>query len=71
MFQVNEVKKWAKPHKISIKKAEDGYVWFEENNKEIVSTPAPIGQVAKEIFNKITNDKFLEYQKNYSPLESI
>lgn len=65
MFQVNEIKKWAKNHGISVKKSDDFYVWFEEKNKKITSEPATIDQVAKEIFNKITDNKFIEHQNKY------
>lgn len=65
MFQVNEIKKWAKTHGVSVKKIEDLYVWFEDKNKEKTSEPATIDQVVKEIFNKITNNKFLDHQKKY------
>jgi len=65
MFQVNEVKKWAKSHGFSVKKKDEGYVWFEENNKEIVSEPMEIGDLVTEVFNKITNNKFIEHQKAY------
>lgn len=65
MFQVNEIKKWAKNHGISVKKSEELYIWFEEKNKEKTSEPTTIDQVAKEIFNKITDNKFIDHQKNY------
>lgn len=69
MFQVNEIKKWAKSHGFSVKKQEENYIWFEEKNKDIVSSPMTIDEIAKEIFNKITNNKFVEHQKAYKEKE--
>jgi hypothetical protein len=70
MFQVNEIKKWANEHGITIKKSGDGYVWFEKENPTN-SNVCSIGVVAKEIFNKITNNKFVEHQKNYKAPEAL
>lgn len=64
---VNEIKSWAKKHGFTVKKKDSGYVWFGENQE--AGSPGPIDQVAKEIFNKITDNKFVDYQNNFVPLE--
>lgn len=65
MFQVNEIKKWAKSNNICVKREKEKYVWFEEGNKENKTEAFSIDDVAKQIFNKITNNNFVEYQNNY------
>lgn len=70
MFQVNEIKKWANEHGIAVKKSGDGYIWFDKNNP-VNSEVSSIDVVAKEIFNKITDNKFVDHQKNYKGLESL
>jgi hypothetical protein len=64
MFKVNEIKGWAKKYGFTVKKQEDGYVWFEEGG--LPSTPKDIEQVARDIFNKITDNRFVEHQNSYS-----
>ena len=69
MFKVNEIKSWAKKHGITVKKHGEGYVWFAEG--ENPSSPQPIEYAVTEIFNKITGDRFVEYQRNYRPVERV
>jgi hypothetical protein len=64
MFKVNEIKSWAKKNGYVVKKQGDGYVWFLEGEEP--SEPKSIDSVVTEIFNKITNNKFVEYQKSYA-----
>jgi hypothetical protein len=64
-FKVNEIKSWAKEHGVTVKKQDEGYVWFAEGEEP--SSPETIDDIAKSIFNKITHDKFVEHQKNYKP----
>ena len=63
MFKVNEIKSWAKKHGISVKKKGDGYVWFEEEGG-VESDPSPLETVVFSIYNKITDGKYVEYQKS-------
>lgn len=65
MFNVNEIKSWAKKRGITVKKQGDGYVWFPDGGQP--GEPDGIGEVAKQIFNKITDGRFAEHQKNYRP----
>ena len=41
----------------------EGYIWFGEGVD--ASDPASIDEVALSIFNRITDDRFVEYQKAY------
>ena len=69
MFKVNEIKGWAKKHGMTVKKHDEGYVWFKEG--EDPSLPDHLEHVVRDIFNKITEDKFVEYQKKYSESREI
>lgn len=62
-MNVTEVKSWAKKHGFSLKKAGDGYVWSGCGHEE--SIPKAIDEVARDIFNVITDGRFLEHQKNF------
>ena len=66
MYKVNEIKSWAKQHGFVVKKKDEGYVWFEEKEKlSEEHMPKEIELIVIEIFNKITDNKFLDHQKNY------
>lgn len=69
MFKVNEIKGWAKKHGLTVKKQDEGYVWFAEG--ENPSSPQPIEHVVKEIFNRITGGRFVEHQRKYRPVERV
>lgn len=62
-MNVNEIKSWAKSRGFTVKKAGEGYIWFGEGVD--ASDPASIDEVALSIFNRITDDRFVEYQKAY------
>lgn len=63
MFKVNEIKSWAGKHGISVKKQGDGYVWMKEGVEPGV--PSPIEDVALQIFNQITDFKYVDHQKSF------
>lgn len=65
MFQVGEVKKWAGKYGITVKKQGDGYVWFED--KQTPSEPESLDSVVKSVFNKVTNNRYIDHQKSYRP----
>jgi hypothetical protein len=64
MFKIGEIKTWAKKHGLTIKKQDDGYVWAEEGKEPNKSKS--LEDAIKDMFNKITNNKFLKHQKNYT-----
>ena len=66
MFKVNEIKSWAKKHGITVKKQGEGYVWYKESPEERV--PTSLDELVTDVYNHITDNKFLDHQKNYSPL---
>ena len=66
MFKVNEIKSWAKKHGITVKKQGEGYVWFKERPEERV--PTSLDELVTDVYNHITDNKFLSHQKNRSLL---
>jgi hypothetical protein len=62
-FKVNEIKGWAEKHGVTVKRQDGGYVWFAEGEEP--SDPESMDDVVRSIFNKITQDRFVEYQKDY------
>jgi hypothetical protein len=69
MFKVNEIKSWAKKHGITVKKHGEGYVWFLEG--ENPTEPKHIDHVVTDIFNRITDGRFVEYQKQYAASKEV
>lgn len=69
MFRINEVKSWAKKHGITVKKQGSGYVWYADD--ETPSEPEHIDHVAKAIFNRITGNKFVDYQNGFRNLGEV
>lgn len=63
-FNVNEIKKWAKEKGFTIKKKDEGYTW--QIGEDLPSEPMDISEVVKEIFNKFTDGKWKEHQKNWA-----
>jgi hypothetical protein len=62
-FNVNEIKSWAKSRGFVVKKAGEGYVWWGEGVD--AGHPAPIEEVATDIFNRITDGRFVEHQREF------
>lgn len=63
-MNVNEIKSWAKKHDFAVKKQGEGYVWWGEGVE--AGEPKGIDGVAMDIFNRITDNKFVEHQKSHS-----
>lgn len=55
----SEIKKWAKSHDLEPKKSKEGYYEFEDVKYE------SIDKLTTVLYNKITNNKWKEYQENY------
>lgn len=62
-MNINEIKSWAKSRGFTVKKSGEGYVWFGEGAE--ASSPTSIDEVALAIFNRITDNRFVEYQNSY------
>jgi hypothetical protein len=65
MFQIGEIKKWAKTYGITVKKQDDGYIWFKD--KETPTNPEPLADVVRSVFNEVTDNKFIQHQSSYKP----
>jgi hypothetical protein len=72
-----EIKKWAKDkgYKADRKKIENeensySYVWFKISDENISGTTTSVSKVATAIFNDLTNNKHIEYQKEYKEKEA-
>lgn len=63
-MNINEIKSWAKSRGFVVKKVGEGYVWSGEGVDQ--GDPASIEEVTLAIFNRITGDRFVEYQKEFS-----
>lgn len=61
-MNVTEVKSWAKKHGYTVKKKDEGYVWWGEGVE--AADPMDISEVAKAIFNRITANRFVDYQRS-------
>lgn len=62
-MNVNEIKSWAKARGFVVKKSGDGYVWSGEGVE--AGEPTSIDEVATQIFNRMTGNRFVEYQRRY------
>lgn len=66
MFKITEIKKWAKDHDITVKNKDGGYFWF-VGKSGAESEVKNLDQTVTDIFNHITNNAWLEHQKNFKP----
>lgn len=58
-FTWTEIKKWAKEHGLEPKKIkEGGYQWEDKNYTDIK-------ELVTDLWNRITDNKWVEYQKNF------
>lgn len=57
-FKWSEIKKWAAVHEIKPKKVGSEYQLDDKTYKNI-------DDLVQAVFNKITNDKFIDHQKQY------
>jgi hypothetical protein len=60
-----EVKSWAKKHGYESSKNEGSYSWFKINEPEKSGCEKSVSKLATAIFNDMTDNKWVEHQKNY------
>ena len=71
MFKITEVKSWAKTWGYSILKEKDdsingaSYYWMKNDDPNASGVELSVSKVAKEIFNNITDNKFVDHQKEF------
>ena len=59
------VRSWAKEIGYTVKKKDDQYYWEITNNNSINGISKSVSKLARDIFNHITDNKFVEHQTNY------
>lgn len=71
MFKITEIKSWAKTWGYSIIKEEDdsingaSYYWAKNDNPQVTGVALSVSKVATAIFNDITENKWIDHQKEY------
>ena len=77
MLKISEVKKWAKDKGYTVIKDKGNeendepvtYYWYKNDDENICGMEPSVSKVATAVFNHLTNNQWLEYQKNYKPVE--
>lgn len=59
------IRSWAKSRGYSAKKEINQYCWSLIDNKDICGVSKSVSKLARDIFNHITDNKFVEYQNKY------
>lgn len=71
MFKITEIKSWAKTWGYSIIKEKDdslngaSYYWCKNDDPNITGVSLSVSKVATDIFNNLTENKWLDHQKSY------
>jgi len=71
MFKITEVKSWAKTWGYSILKEKDdsingaSYYWIKNDDPNVTGVALSVSKVTIAIYNHMTNDKYVEHQKQY------
>lgn len=71
MFKITEVKSWAKTWGYTILKEKDdtengaSYYWCKNDDPPVTGVALSVSKVAAAIYNHMTNNKWLEHQKEY------
>lgn len=64
-FTLGEISKWAKSRGFKVSKKDGVFLWSSLENVNIKGQENNIEDVAKAIFNQISNNKWIEHQKQY------
>jgi hypothetical protein len=72
---ISEIKKWAKQHGYSIVKEKENdsfaYYWSKNDDSSISGVAYSVSKVATAIFNHITNNAWIEHQKEYKEKQEL
>lgn len=68
-----EIKSWAKKYGYEILKEKntENYLWTKIDNPDATGLAVGIGETATQIYNHITDNKWLEYQEEYKRTKKI
>lgn len=71
MFKISEIKRWAKDWGYTIIKEKDdttngaSYYWSKNDDPTVTGVSLSVSKVARDIYNHMTDNKFVEHQKEY------
>lgn len=60
-----EIRRWAKENGYQTSKHKDGYDWSVVDNPDSCGTTSSVSKLATAIFNHMTDNKFIQHQKDY------
>jgi hypothetical protein len=75
MFKITEVKSWAKTWGYSIIKEKDdsvngaSYYWSKNDDPNVTGVALSVSKVARDIFNHLTENKWVEHQQKHILLD--
>lgn len=67
----SEVKRWAKQQGYEVLKETDGYYWASISSIECSGVSKSVSKLARDIFNNINQDQFIEHQKIFRDNQDI
>ena len=76
-MKITEIKSWAKTWGYSIIKEKDdsengaSYYWAKNDDTSVTGVSPSVSKVARDIFNHMTDNKWVEHQQNYVKPEEI
>lgn len=68
---ISEIKKWAKQHGYEVLKEKDdsinghSYYWSNINNPQASGVSLSVSKLARDIYNSITNNQWIDHQTQY------
>jgi hypothetical protein len=65
----NEISKWAKGHGYKVSKKDGLFTWNNQNNPEKGGQENNFEDLIKRVYNEISDYKFVQHQKDYTPVE--
>jgi hypothetical protein len=77
MFKITEIKSWAKTWGYSILKEKDNsingasYYWMKNDDPSISGVELSVSKVATAIYNHLSENKWIDHQKQYQENKEI
>lgn len=71
MFKISEIKSWAKTWGYTIRKEKDdsingaSYYWMKNDDPTQSGVALSVSKVATAVFNHLTNNQWVDFQKEY------
>lgn len=72
-MQWNLIKTWAREHGYDVlkEKGKDSYIWTKVDDPSITGITDNLRQLSIDIYNHMTDNKWLDYQKEYAKTKEI